>query len=275
MNLQDSRQNIDSGEIFEVDYEHRAKYYAYEYTETVDHQFFGQLINNKVNSILEVPCGAGRNAFILAESGREVTAVDIEPFMIDFLSKRLSKANISNVIPIVSDMCDLNLNQHFDLILVPREAFQLLPTFDHAERALTSMKRHLSQNGRIMIDLYHFGFDDSDDPSVHPVYFHPDGPMGEFIYDCAIPLSNGTILHRYRNQIVNDSYAAIQFIYHLESEDKVRQKWKTRIELKLYKKNEFEVIVNKVGLKIDAIYRDYKFTPFENDSSRMIFILSH
>jgi cyclopropane fatty-acyl-phospholipid synthase-like methyltransferase len=76
-------------------YDERAEFYDIDYQCNADHEFIRRLITPGVHRILEIPCGVGRNTFVIAESGRRVVAVDLEPAMVAHLKKRI--ANLEGV----------------------------------------------------------------------------------------------------------------------------------------------------------------------------------
>lgn len=262
-------------ETLSVDYSDRAMYYEVEYDEAVDHDFYKKLIAEGAESVLEIPCGVGRNALVLAGEGKSITAADIEPCMAQRLQERAEENGITNVEACVADMRDIGLNKQFDLIFSPREAFQLIPNKEGAVQALHSMKEHLSKDGNLIIDLSLFGKDSSSDPAVHPDYFDPELPMGEMIFEWTRDLPGGDQLKRSRVQIVDESYAGIHYHYERWSNGELGKSWNSKINLALYSYEEFEQMAAGVGLNIVAVYRDYKFTPYEAGSSRMVFRLTH
>ncbi|WP_424977084.1 class I SAM-dependent methyltransferase [Leisingera sp. S232] len=264
-----------TADTLSVDYSDRAIYYEVEYDEAVDHDFYRALIAEGAESVLEIPCGTGRNALVLAGEGKPYTAADIEPCMVERLRGRAAEHGIINIEACVADMRRIGLNRQFDLIFSPREAFQLIPDKEGAIEALHSMKAHLSPGGTLIIDLSLFAKDPSEDPAVHPDYFDPELPMGEMIAEWTRGLPDGSKLKRARVQTVDEAAANIHYHYERWNNGGLSRNWNSKITLSLYAFDEFEQMAATAGLRAIAVYRDYKFTPYEAGSSRMVFRLTH
>jgi SAM-dependent methyltransferase len=78
-------------------------------------------------------------ALRLAYAGHDVTALDLEPELLQVLEDRAHEAGLT-VATVAADACSFTLERQFDLILVPMQTIQLLPArpgfFDSARRAL-------------------------------------------------------------------------------------------------------------------------------------------
>jgi SAM-dependent methyltransferase len=90
-------------------------------------------------AVLDVGAGTGRVALDLARHGFDVTALDLEPELLDVLTERAAEAGL--VVPTVAaDACAFDLEPRFDRIFVPMQTIQLLPDrpgfFASARRAL-------------------------------------------------------------------------------------------------------------------------------------------
>ena len=150
-------------------YARRSEFYKVEYQERRDVAFWLSQLSSGDEDILEIPCGVGRLTLDLAPRARHVTAVDIEPRMIEVLRDRARRRGLSEKIDaVVADLTTLELNATFDLIAVPREALQLLPPAD-ASRGLSQLARHLRRDGRLIVDLATFAEDCSGDPDYFDV----------------------------------------------------------------------------------------------------------
>ena len=87
--------------------------------------------------VLDVGAGTGRVAIDLAREGHEVTALDIEPDLLDELQKRAGELPIRTM---VADATDFDAGTTFALVAVPMQTIQLLPErrgfFASARRAV-------------------------------------------------------------------------------------------------------------------------------------------
>lgn len=95
-------------------------------------------------NILEVGCGTGRTATLLAKMGHHVTAIDIREGMIIKAKKRAEYEGV-RVNWIIGDACNLPFStQSFDRIIV-----ESVSVFVDVEKALSEYFRVLKNNGSI------------------------------------------------------------------------------------------------------------------------------
>jgi len=98
-----------------------------------------ELAKASEHGILDIGAGTGRVALRLAYSGFDVTALDLEPELLEVLTQRAEEAGFT-IPTVAADACSFTLERQFDLILVPMQTVQLLPArpgfFDSARRAL-------------------------------------------------------------------------------------------------------------------------------------------
>lgn len=75
-----------------------------------------------VGPVLELACGTGRLSLPLVRAGVDLTCVDISAKMLDVLEGKLLDNKLSaNVIQ--ADICELPLDQQFDLVIFPFHSF--------------------------------------------------------------------------------------------------------------------------------------------------------
>lgn len=107
--------------------------------------------------VLELGSGTGRVTLELAKLGCEVVGIDISQGMIDIAESKLSTMqaeHAKNVTFLQDDMCTFTLNDQYPLILIPARAFQCLPTTFHQKQCLKNVRKHLTDGGRLVIDVF-------------------------------------------------------------------------------------------------------------------------
>jgi SAM-dependent methyltransferase len=100
--------------------------------------------------VLDLGCGPGRHALPLARKGYPVTAVDTSALLLDQLAEQVGDLPIEIV---RADMREFVPDQACDLVLVMWTSFGY---FEHeAEHAqvLDNIRRSLTDNGRLILDL--------------------------------------------------------------------------------------------------------------------------
>ena len=112
-------------------------------------------------TVADIGCGNGFYTLQLAKlvgpRGR-VLAVDIQPEMLELLSKRASEAGIDNIEPILGTPADPKLPAGaLDLVLL----VDVYHEFAYPEQMLTAIRESLSPTGRVALAEYRM-----EDPSV-------------------------------------------------------------------------------------------------------------
>jgi SAM-dependent methyltransferase len=96
-------------------------------------------------SLLDVGAGTGRVALDLARAGHEVTAVDVDPVLLDALRRRAARSRIEAV---CADARSLQLDRRdFSLCLAPMQTIQLLGGSPQRRAFLRAARAHLRPGG--------------------------------------------------------------------------------------------------------------------------------
>ncbi|MBO9625493.1 MAG: class I SAM-dependent methyltransferase [Microbacterium sp.] len=101
--------------------------------------------------ILELACGSGRLTLPLARLGREITALDSSPRMLNLLRARAT--GIAGVRIVEADMSDLVLDGEFGLIVLATTSVTLLTPPQRA-RLLDGVRQRLSADGLFLVSVH-------------------------------------------------------------------------------------------------------------------------
>jgi Methyltransferase domain len=262
-----------SGVVTDVGYRRRAEIYHLECDGTDDQEFLGALASADIDTLLEIPAGVGRNLRVWRKySHVTVTMADIEPRMVARLQAQIARhPDMSHIQAIEADMISLRLPRLFDLIVVPQEAFQLVASHDNAVQVLTQLRHHLSDTGRLMIDLAQL------DPGVtgpFPAYYDPRQPDGARIQEWSRPLDDGQWVSRSRVQRHGESSVGFQLYYELRDRGRCTARWFSTMTLENFAVDDFVVSAREAGLDLLSVYSDYELCPYDGRSSRAIFLLT-
>jgi len=105
-----------------------------------------------IKRVLDLPCGAGRVSFPLAQLGYDVVGADLSRNLIRE-AKRRAKEEGLNVSFHVSDMRNVRVPGRFDAVINWWSSFLYLENTEDMMRALNSANRKLRKGGLILIDV--------------------------------------------------------------------------------------------------------------------------
>lgn len=103
--------------------------------------------------VLELACGTGRVAIRLAQAGASVVGLDMSQPMLDVA--RTKSAGMDRIRWVKADMRDFDLDQTFDLVIVPGHSFQNLNSPQDQAACLQQVYQHLESKGRLILHLDH------------------------------------------------------------------------------------------------------------------------
>ena len=124
--------------------------------------------------VLDVACGRGRHALLMASAGFEVRAIDRNPDAIDFLSQTATRMNLQ----IDAAVVDLETAPRPDL---PESAYDLILVFNYLHRALMpALRDALKPGGRIYYETFTTRQAERGHPK-NPDFLLRDGELAELL----------------------------------------------------------------------------------------------
>lgn len=256
-----------------MSYADRAEFYDIEYCNDQNYSFILSLITPEIRVVIEVPCGTGRHAELLASTGCHVFAIDIEPAMIEQVKRRIARSKPAGAVtPVIDDMRALTVSVRADLIIIAPEAFQFILDDEVAEAALRSMSTKVLPNGRIIVDMS--AFRASPNPSLN--YYSPDAPDGQERFEWTRPIPAGGTLSRWCSQRhYGRDIVEIQLRYFAARPKQNDLSWTACMKFRMYSVAGFIGLVNRAGLFVERVLGDYEGRPFTDGAPRMIFFLTN
>jgi ubiquinone/menaquinone biosynthesis C-methylase UbiE len=122
-----------------------------------DVQRYTELAREIGGPILELCCGTGRVAIPLAKDGFDVTGVDICAGMLEQLRKNLQRLDpvvSAKVTSVEQDITQLSLkNRNYRLAIIAFNSLLCVTNFNDQLKTLTSISRHLSDEGILILDI--------------------------------------------------------------------------------------------------------------------------
>ena len=193
--------------------------------------------------ILDIPCGNGRHAVVMAQLGYDVTGIDLS-------QRNICEAllnDLSNLHFFETDMRTQIFNNHFDVVMNLFTSFGYFDSEEENRKAMLSITKSLKQKGILVIDflnnkLLHENLKHSDILKIDGVDF--------------------IIKRKIENNFVIKSIHIKDGAKEFNFEECVQL-----LELK-----DFEKYYSPFGLATEKIYGDYQLNPFNKNSDRLIII---
>jgi SAM-dependent methyltransferase len=140
---------------------HYARYYDLLYKdkdysgETEYVHYLLQKFGRKTKSILELGCGTGKHAMLLAEKGYTITGIDMSEQMLKSALNRNSKDTMREIEFKQGDIRTIRLERKFDAVISLFHVFSYQITNDDLIAAIATAKTHLNSNGIFIFDAWY------------------------------------------------------------------------------------------------------------------------
>lgn len=242
------------GKHYDLIYEN---FYPFPNLTSFDLPFWADMASQYGDPILELGCGTGRIALPLTEKKLRVTGIDISDSMLNQAREKSSQVEW-----IKSDIRNFDLGKQFSLIIFPLNSIYHLLTLDDLESCLSCVKKHLSVEGRFVIDTTNYytqyGMEAmwSHSPILYSIYPDPDG--------------KGTVIVTAVNQFdLTEQIATTKLFFQLLGQ---KEQFVEEIKLRLYHSNELEMLLKYNGFTVESKLGSYDKAPFNSKSPNHITI---
>ena len=135
-------------------------------------EFIAKIIQNYAphgNNILELGCGTGIHACLLAERGYQVRGVDQSNEMLVTANSRLDNLDLelkNKLSFTLGDIRNLHINQQFDVIISLFHVISYQTTNQDLQTTFAIVKEHLRPNGIFIFDVWYGPSVLSDRPTI-------------------------------------------------------------------------------------------------------------
>jgi len=235
-------------------------YDFFQYGVEGDVKFYLDYFKNFKGKILEIGAGTGRITIPLIKQGLDVTALDIAPKMLEILREKSKKENVK-IKTICADMKNFKSKDKFKAVIITFSTFQHLYSVSDQLKALENIKKHLSSNGLLIFDVYN--------PALK--YISKGNWQWRKDKIANLPNVKGEVKIDYRNRYdmaKQMMYQEYRFKYP-DGQEKI-----IPLRMRFFFRFELEHLLYRAGFKIKKLYGDFYKTPFESNSTRMVFVTS-
>jgi SAM-dependent methyltransferase len=234
---------------------------------TQDIPFYCLAARRYGDPVLELGCGTGRITLAIAEAGYRIVGLDISGKMLErAVEKRAAvrREARERMQLVQGDMTEFELGEKFRTILIPFRPFQHLLETEQQMACLDCARKHLAQNGRLIVDFFQ-----TDPERMHDPMFLNESALAE--YDLPggrhVALSERvTAFHRGLQR--ND----VEMIFRVTHPDGKQERLVMAWTLRYFFRYEVEHLLARCGFRLEAVHGNFDSSPLGDDSPEMIFV---
>ncbi|MDY6991645.1 MAG: class I SAM-dependent methyltransferase [Pseudomonadota bacterium] len=245
-----------------IDFDQVADIYDIYVTTQLDVAFFIKEAQQASGAVLELMSGTGRVSLPVLEQGVALSCVDYSEKMLAVLRDKLKAKELTAEIHQL-DVCDLDLEQQFELIFIPFHSFSEIISPKKQVEALRRIYDHLTPSGRFICTLHN--------PAVR--LKTADGLLrfrGQFNYEHNQLVLSHTEQYDPQSSCVN----GLQFFEHYDINRNLLAKKMLDIKFFVHDYYDFRTLVTSVGFQVVTLYGDYHYAAYEaKQSPFMIWVL--
>ena len=142
--------------------------------------------------ILDLGCGTGGHAKVLADRNHFVLGVDRSESMINIAARNTSR----NLVFLRSDICELNLTRDFDIVIIMFSALGYITNGHDLSRVFAKIRKHVRPSGRIFFDVWYGPAVLKNKPEVRKKTFETkDGKLTRYVSGKLVTDSNLCQIH--------------------------------------------------------------------------------
>ncbi|MFZ5917873.1 MAG: class I SAM-dependent methyltransferase [Chloroflexota bacterium] len=214
--------------------------------------------------VLELGCGTGRLALHLARAGFQVTGVDHSPAMLAIARHKLARSGLAAQVQLLqADLAHLALNRRYPLATLAINTFMHFVTLADQLHILEVARRHLQPDGLLIIDL------PRGERLMSPEAGGPytvtqvltDAGSGRPVFKTATVTPHPA-----------DQMQLLTLAYDETDDAGLVHRCTASFEVRYFYRYELELLLDKAGLEVTALYGSYALDAYEDDSERMILV---
>ena len=223
------------------------------YRDRPDVGFYVAAAKSAGSPVLEIGCGTGRVLIPTARAGLDIVGLDLSSHMLAVCRQRLqheSEALRQRVRLVQGDMRDFDLDQRFRLATIPFRPFQHLLTLEDQLTCLASVRRHLLDEGTLILDIFNPSLDFLVNRSIgeefgdEPEFATPDGRR--------VTRRHKTVAHDRFNQVNH-----FELVYHVVHPDGHQERLVHAFPLRYLFRFEAEHLLARAGFRLEHLYAGY------------------
>ena len=245
-----------------TDYREIAEFYDHEYADLdylgPDVDFF--LDHCPGERVIEIGCGTGRATVELAEAGREVVGLDIDPTLL-----AIAKGKGGTATYVEADAADESWPQRsgggFDVACCFFNTFLALAEAEEQEACLRACHASLKPGGKLWLDLFNPNLD---------LIVQSVGGADELEPDLFVLPDGRSVLRTtslYADLVRQVSSVTFSYVWYSDGD---RQERHRTFDMAWIMPRELDRLLRMTGFEIDRVWGDHDGSDFDEDSERQI-----
>jgi SAM-dependent methyltransferase len=214
--------------------------------------------------LLELGCGTGRLLVPLAHAGYDVTGVDVSSEMLRIARAKVEADGLAQRVTLIhGDYRDALLAGPYRLAFVMMNTFLHLTTLAEQLRALRHWREHLTPGGMLLIDVY--------SPDVAELA----GLDGKIEWDSTwTDEQTGATIMKFLTRTVDlaEQRIHVNLIYDEITSDGLVRRTAVQFDHRYLWRFEAELLLDKAGFALEAVFGDHSLAPYEDASDSMILV---
>ena len=188
----------------------------------------------------------------------DIHGIDLSEKMLEGLKKKAAKKNLEPKVSL-ADMRNFNLDETFEMIIIPARSFIHNITTDDQLSTLECCRKHLADKGRLVMNLF---------------YPNRDVMATKYNRENIIPMDKpveGMELVNWSG-FVNEPDQVIVSEFAWKQDGKVVAEFKS--ELAYIYKREFELLLRLAGFSSWQVYGGFEYQPLDSINQEMVWIIN-
>lgn len=228
-----------------------------------DEAFYVEEAARADGPVLEIACGTGRIMIPIAASGVPIVGLDRAPAMLEVARRKIAALpddTRRRMQTVEGDMRTFSLERRFPLAIIPYRAFLHMMTPDDQRRALTRIREHLTERGRLVFNVF--------DPSIEIIaaYMRPLGRSLSHMGSFSHPETGRRVMvsGTRRYDPLEQTLEEHRFFEEVDDEGRVLSKTTTPVYLRYVHRFEMQHLLELCGYEVEALYGDFRRGPFQH-----------
>jgi SAM-dependent methyltransferase len=234
---------------------------------TQDVAFYCMATRQYGDPVLELGCGTGRITLAIANAGYRIIGLDISEKMLErAVEKRAAvrREARERVQLVQGDMTEFDLEEKFRTILIPFRPFQHLLETEQQMRCLNCVKKHLAQNGRLIMDFFQ-----TDPERMHDPMFLNESALAEYDMPGGRHVGLSERVSAFHRGLQRND---VEMIFRVTHPDGKQERLVMAWTLRYFFRYEVEHLLARCGFHLEAVYGNFDSSPLGDASPEMIFV---